>query len=160
MSIDPWCWNLTRLRAGRGCLVCHSVMACQTVMPLPWEFIVLCAGTYWAQITQGHAGSTKVCPLPCSDKEFISVCHAEPIVQAELLGVSKCRHILSFASTSSLPQGNQQDSPPPPPYVIWPRWNIPCIANWAIIVSLSIWMRHTRQGSKEKDCFHHLVLLP
>lgn len=70
MSIDPWCWNLTGLRVVWVCLVCHSVLAYQAVMPLPWELIVLCAGMYWTPITQGHAGPTKVCPLPCSDKEF------------------------------------------------------------------------------------------
>lgn len=74
---------LTGLRVGRNSLICLSVMAYQTVMPIPWEFIVLCAGMYW---TQGHAGSTKIYPLPCSDKEFISACHAEPFVQTEIFG--------------------------------------------------------------------------
>lgn len=31
-------------------------------------------------LSQGYAGSTSIYPLPCSDKEFISACHAEPIV--------------------------------------------------------------------------------
>lgn len=110
-----------------GCLVCLSIVAYQTVMIILWEFIVFCAGMYWTQITQGHAGSPKIYTLPCSDKGFISACHAEHIVHTGLLGAGECRHFLSFTSTSSFPRWNRQDSPPlPSPYVRWPRSNTPC----------------------------------
>lgn len=116
---------LTWLRAGRelsSMSFCHTRQSCL----YPGEFIILCAGIYWTQVTQGRAGSIKIYPVPCSEEEFISVCRAEPTVWTDLWGVCECRHLLSFASTSSLPQGNPQDSPPPPPFVTWPRLNTPC----------------------------------
>lgn len=112
---------LTRLRAGRSCLVCPSVVAYQTVMLILWEFIVLCAGMYWTHYPRDMQVLPVSTHCPAVTRNLFLHVMLSPLCELRFLGAGECRHLLSFASTSSLPQGNRQDSPPPPPYVSWPR---------------------------------------